>query len=261
MKPRLLIIAFLTYVVLGGSLRAEPTVLITGGNRGIGLEFTRQYAARDYKVIATARNPDSAAALQALRVEFPNIVIEQLDVTDFAAIDSLAARYAEQPIDILINNAGVSGDAFRTQMFGSLDYSVFEQVMRVNALAPLKMAEAFMAHVAASEQKKIISVSSKMGSIALTNGIGYFYRSSKAALNMAMRSLAMDPTVGLREKEIIVGLVNPGATDTDLMRDRRGSIPLRSPEEAVVDMIRNIEAFNPDTTGTFVEYNGSPLPW
>ncbi len=146
-------------------------------------------------------------------------------------------------------------------MFGRLDYGVFEEVMRVNVLAPLKMAEAFAAHVAASEQKKIISVSSKMGSIALTSGFGYFYRSSKAALNMAMRSLAMDPSVGLNQKGIIVGLVNPGATDTDLMRDRRGSIPLRSPEVAVTDMIRNIEAFNLDTSGTFIEYDGSVLPW
>ena len=239
-----------------GSALADTTVLVTGSNRGLGFEFARQYAERGYKVIATARNPNKAEALQSLAADNPNIVIEELDVTDLEAIESLAEKYEGVPIDILINNAGVTGDPFKTQMLGKIDYAVFDTVMHVNVLGPLKIAESFLEHVAASEQKKIISVSSSMGSIAKTFGTGYFYRSSKAALNMAMATLAKE----VKSKGIAVGLVNPGPTATDMMKefDNGG---LRDPVEATADMIRNIDTVTTENTGIFLQYDGTVLPW
>lgn len=239
------------------SVAVPPTVLITGANRGLGLEFARQYADRGYRIIATARRPDSADELQALAADYPLIAIEALDVTDFEQIDLLAEKYRGQPIDILLNNAGITGDPFKTQVFGKIDYSVYDQIMHVNALAPLKMAEAFYDHVLSSEQKKIITVSSSMGSIATTFGTGYFYRSSKSALNMMMATLAKEK----RKKGIIVGLMNPGAVATDMMAAMKGRMELRDPVVAAADVIRNIDNLTVETTGSFVEYDGTPLPW
>ncbi len=235
---------------------AETTVLVTGSNRGLGYEFTRQYAERGYNIIATARKPEKAEALQALAAENPNIIIEKLDVTDLAAIDALADKYTDQPIDILINNAGVTGDPFKTQMLGKIDYSIFDLVMHVNVMGPLKIAEAFLSNVEVSEQKKIISVSSSMGSISKTFGTGYFYRSSKAALNMTMATLAKE----VKSKGIVIGLVNPGPTATDMMKNFSGA-SLRDPVEATTDMIRNIDNLTIETTGAFLQYDGSTLPW
>ena len=239
-----------------GAAYAETTVLVTGSNRGLGYEFTRQYAERGYKVIATARKPEKADALQALAADNPNIVIEKLDVTDLDAIDELAQKYEGQPIDILINNAGVTGDPFKTQMLGKIDYDAFDFVMHVNVMGPLKIAESFLDNVAASEQKKIISVSSSMGSIAQTFGTGYFYRSSKAALNMTMATLAKE----VKSKGIAIGLVNPGPTATDMMKQFDGG-GLRDPVEATADMIRNIDTVSIENSGIFLQYDGTVLPW
>lgn len=233
------------------------TVLVTGANRGLGLEFVRQYGARGYRIIATARDPESADELNALAKDNPLITVDRLDVTDFAQVDALAEKYRGQPIDILVNNAGITGDPFETQMFGEIDYAVFDQVMQVNALAPLKMAEAFYENVKASEQKKLITVSSSMGSIAKTFGTGYFYRSSKSAVNMIMASLAKD----LRKKGIVIGLLDPGPTATDMMAAMSGRMKLRDPVEATADMIRNIDGLTPETSGAFLEYDGTTLPW
>jgi NAD(P)-dependent dehydrogenase (short-subunit alcohol dehydrogenase family) len=235
----------------------ETTVLITGANRGLGLEFARQYAARGYKVIATARQPDKATELRALQEKYPKVAIEELDVTNFAQVDALKAKYRGQPIDILINNAGVTGEPFKTQVFGKIDYSAFDPVMHVNVLAPLKMTEAFISNVEASRQKKVITVSSSMGSIAKSFGTGYFYRSSKSAVNMIMYSLSKD----LKARGIVIGLVNPGPTDTDMMAVFRGRAQLRRPEVATADMIRNIDGLTLETTGAYIQYDGTTLPW
>ena len=235
-----------------------PTVvLVTGANRGLGLEFVRQYGERGYRVIATARRPESASELNELAAYNQLITVDTLDVTNFEQIDALAEKYAEQPIDILINNAGVTGEPIKTQMFGNIDYSVFDTVMHVNVLAPLKMAETFYPHVRAGRDKKIITVSSSQGSIAKTFGFGYFYRSSKAAVNMVMATMAKE----LRRKGIIIGLVNPGPTATDMMKTMGTNMKLRDPVDATADMIRNIDELSIETTGSFVQYDGSILPW
>jgi len=138
---------------------AEPTVLITGSNRGIGLEIARQYAERGWNVIATARKPEAADDLKAIKAAHPNLVIKQLDVTDHGRIDELAAEYQDKPIDILINNAGISG-GHENAKFGEMNFDVYYQVHAVNVIGPTKMAEAFLPSIAISEQKKIINITS-----------------------------------------------------------------------------------------------------
>lgn len=233
----------------------KTTVLVTGANRGLGIEFVRQYAARGWRIIATCREPASAEALNALAAGSGSVVVEQLDVADHPSVDRLAAKYQGQPIDILLNNAGIGG-GMEKQMFGKLQYDAFYEVMKVNAIGPLKVAEAFIQNVAASPMKKLITVSSSQGSIASVDmGMLYWYRSSKAALNMIMRNLSF----ALKRRGVIVGLVTPGATDTDFMKGVK--IPLRKPEVAAADMIRNIDAFTLETTGQFFNYDGKIVPW
>jgi NAD(P)-dependent dehydrogenase (short-subunit alcohol dehydrogenase family) len=238
--------------------RAEPTaatVLITGSNRGIGLELARAYAEKGWKVIATCRNPDGAAELKAIAATHPAVVIEKLDVTDHAMVDALAARYRGTPIDVLVNNAGISG-GMPSQTFGHMDYAGYRKVLDVNTIGPMKMAEAFAEHVKASTQRKIITVSTGEGSIAgVRSPRLYWYRSSKSAVNMLMRNLALE----LKGSGVIVGLVNPGPTDTDLMKGVK--IPLRKPEVAARDLIGLIEGFTLETTGSFLNYDGQVVPW
>ena len=196
--------------VVNGPVSAAdaPTVFITGSSRGIGLELARQYAAKDWRVIATCRTPETATDLQAIAAAHDNVAIEQLDLLDFDRIDELADQYRDTPIDLLINNAGISGGA-ENQIYGKINYDVFDDVMNVNVKAPLKISESFLDHVAASGQKKIITISSSEGSIGMTGGPGrgYFYKPSKTAVNMAMHNLAL----AVAGKGIIVGAINPGA--------------------------------------------------
>ncbi|MCZ6517254.1 MAG: SDR family oxidoreductase [Gammaproteobacteria bacterium] len=240
-----------------GDVPYIPTVLITGANRGLGLEFTRQYVDRGWRVIATARRPEAADDLIALAGEHPGLVmIEKLDVQEFDAIDALSEKYADTPIDILINNAGINGGA-RNQIFRKLQYEVYEDVLLTNTIAPLKMSEAFYDNLLAGQQKKIVTVSSSEGSIgSATQARLYFYRSSKAAVNMVMVNLALQ----LKRRGISVGMVNPGPTDTDFMAGLPKSM-LRPPSDAVTDMIRNIDGLNLETTGTFWQYDGTTIPW
>jgi NAD(P)-dependent dehydrogenase (short-subunit alcohol dehydrogenase family) len=258
---RAVLLLVLLNTALVTSALAETTVLITGANRGLGLEFVRQYADRGYKVIATARKPAKATVLNELAAKNPKIIVEQLDVTDHVRIDALAEKYKDQPIDILVNNAGITLSPNKTQQFGNFDYAAFEKILQVNLIGPTKMTEAFFASIEASEMKKIITVSSSMGSIKKTFGSAFFYRSSKAGVNMMMRSLARDVFLKLKKKGIIFGLVNPGPTDTDMMADRRGKMKLRDPAVATADMMRQIDNLTVKTSGAFMDYNDKVLPW
>lgn len=239
-----------------GTGEAEATVLITGASRGIGLEFARRYAERGWRVIATCRDPAGASALQAIARNAPRVAVERLDVVDHASVDSLAAKYRGQPVDVLLNNAGIGGGG-DNQAFGRLRYEVYPEVLRVNAEGPLKVCEAFVAHVEASRQKKMITVSSSQGSIGSVKApMLYFYRSSKAAVNMIMANLALQ----LKGRGIVVGLVTPGATDTDFMAGLPKKM-LRPVEDAVRDMMREIDRFDLATTGRFLGHAGDLLPW
>ena len=238
-----------------------PTTLITGANRGIGFEFAKQYLAKGWRVIATCRKPESADELKKLQEDYPDmLIIDKLDVRDHSQIDLLAERYNDTLIDVLLNNAGISGGQ-RDQIFGRFDYETYNAVLETNTIGPLKMAEAFYPHVRDSQHKKIITVSSSEGSISNVfkrGGRLFFYRSSKSALNMVMVNLAYM----LKDRGIIVAMVNPGATGTDFMASLAAmGFPLRKTEVAVSDMMRNIDALSIENTGAYLNYNGKQVPW
>jgi len=239
----------------------QPTVLITGASRGIGFELARQYAQLGWGVIATCRDPAGAADLQELATGNANVLVEQLDVTDFDEMDELATRYKGVPIDVLLNNAGILGGNDR-QKFGTFDYTAFDEVMAVNVVGPLRMVELFVPNVAASEQKKIMNISSAVGSVSMTFGGQNFYRASKAALNMSMRTIAKE----LRRSrepgysEILVGLIHPGVVATDFAKNV--PIPMISPQESAAAVITVIDSYQDRRqSGDFMSYTGKELPW
>lgn len=164
-----------------------PTVFITGASRGLGLEFARQYAAEGWRVLATCRAPAQAPALNAVAGD---VTVLALDVADRAAVAGLPALVGDGAIDILINNAGIYG---RGQSLGRIDYAGWENVLRTNVLGPIGVTEALLPNLMRAKRARIALMSSKMGSIADNmSGGTYAYRSSKAALNAAGRSLAHD---------------------------------------------------------------------
>ena len=238
----------------------QNTVLITGANRGIGFEFAKQYAEKGWRVLAGARNPYGAGDLQALSEEYPDVSIEQLDVSAPDSIDRLAGKLSGQAIDLIVNNAGIFGE-FGDQMFGDLKIDLFDTFMRTNALGPLKMCEAFLPHVASSQQKKMVSITSQAGSFALDSG-GlpgmYYYKSSKAAQNMIMRNIAKD----VEKDGVAVGILSPGMVNTagELPPERRfpGII---EPPESIAGMIEVIDGLSLENSGSFIRYNGELQPW
>lgn len=250
-------------VLLGGPAWAaldadRPTVLITGANRGIGLEFVRQFAARDYNVIATARKPEAADELNALADAHEHVVVEQLDVTDHARIEALAAAYADQPIDILLSNAAIT-PRYKTafQRVKGMDFDMARQSFEVNALAPLKLSQAFMPHVAASEQKKIVMMSSKAGSFAEGPKMPmmYSYRGSKAALDMYAYTLSFETA----KKGITTVLLSPGTVNTTPGMKMPNAI---EPEESVRKMLAVIDGLTPENNGQFLNYeDGRLIGW
>ncbi|MGI9344628.1 MAG: SDR family oxidoreductase [Gammaproteobacteria bacterium] len=236
-----------------------PTVLITGANRGIGLEFARQYAANGWRVIACCRSPLDADDLNALAQEHPALIVESLDVRDHSAIDALAGKYAEQPIDVLLNNAGIIGptpiaEHVERQHFGSMDYALWQEVIETNTFAPLKMTETFADHVAASEQKKIINISSTVASIGEMSTSGLAYASSKSALNRVMTTVAGE----LRDRRITVALFCPGYVKTRM--DAWGIAPVEI-VDSVTALRGLIAGLTLDDTGNFTRYDGTPISW
>ncbi|WP_027147981.1 SDR family oxidoreductase [Methylobacter tundripaludum] len=228
------------------------TVLITGANRGLGLEFCRQYAEQDWHVIACSRNPDDAFDLNNLATHH-NVQIEALDVAEFEQIDALSKKLADLPIDVLINNAGIYTDN-STNGFGHLDYQAWTKSLVVNTEAPLKMAEAFLPQIKRGNKKLIVNISSLMGSIADNDSGGsIFYRSSKAALNAAMKSLA----IALKDQSVGVLIFHPGWVKTDM----GGPNGLINADQSITGMRALIENFSLDQSGSFVKYDGTPMPW
>ena len=239
-------------------MTSRSTVLITGSNRGLGLEFARQYLADDWHVIATCRDPAKAASLQDLQTTYNGLQLLALDVADFAAIDALASELGGRPIDVLINNAGLFGpkrqaDDDLRQSFGHIDFDIWAELLWVNALAPVKLAEALAGNIAASEQKKIVTLSSRLGSIGETDSGLYAYRSSKAAVNMAMATLAND----VREMGITVITFSPGWVKTD-MGGPEASLEARESVEAVRQLIATQSL---QDSGVFLDYTGETIPW
>jgi len=239
----------------------QPTVLITGSNRGIGLEFVRQYAALGWNIIATCRRPAEADILNSLAQEYPRIQVEQLDVLRHDMIDALARKYKKQPIDVLLNNAGFFGDNLQLagSFFGRLNYDLWDLYVQTNAIGPLKMAEAFFDNVKMGQQKKIMTVSSLQGSIEGSYGEGsFFYRGSKAALNMFLHTLSGQTKV--KKSAVMIGLFSPGL----VVDERTEGLQLDGKVERPVSvrgMIGVIRDFTPEMSGGFYKYSGETVPW
>ena len=225
-------------------------VLITGANRGLGLEFTKQYAKDGWRVLACCRAPKQASSLQALANTYSNIQIFTLDVADFAQVDALAQQLKDEKIDLLINNAGIYPDS-STHEINTNDWL---DAFTVNSISPYKIATAFTPHIARSSLKKIAALTSKMGSIDdNTSGGSYIYRSSKAAANMVMKSLAID----LQPQGVSVVTLHPGWVQTDM----GGSNALIDTKTSVTGMRRVIEHLNLSNTGRFIAYDGQSINW
>jgi NAD(P)-dependent dehydrogenase (short-subunit alcohol dehydrogenase family) len=229
------------------------TVLITGANRGLGLEFCRQYADAGWNVLACCRNPAQADELNALSQHYTSMQIEALDVAHLDQVDELSKKLSDIAIDVLINNAGVYDDN-RSNGFGQLDYKAWKHSLLINTLAPVKMAEAFLPQIQRGSKKLIVNISSLMGSLA-DNGSGgsILYRSSKAALNAAMKSLSIE----LKSLNIGVLILHPGWVQTDM----GGANALIDSKTSVSGMCAVIKGFSLAQSGTFVKYDGKPLPW
>jgi len=230
------------------------TLLITGANRGIGLEFCNQYAAAGWRVLACCRDPHKADALNRLAARYPDLIKPHaLDVTDHAQIDQLARTLTDETIDLLINNAGVYPAADKGG-FGHTDYAEWMAAFNINTMAPLKIVEAFVRQIARSKLKLIVTITSQMGSIAdNSSGGSYLYRSSKAAANMVVKSLAVD----LKERGITSVAFNPGWVKTD-MGGPNAMIPV---EQSVADMRKVIDGLTVADTGKFIGNDGLVIPW
>ncbi|WP_422366231.1 SDR family oxidoreductase [Pelagibius sp.] len=225
-----------------------PTVLITGANRGLGLEFVRSFAAEGWRVHACARNVEKAKSVKALEGD---VVCHKLDVTNGLKVASLARSLAEEPLDLLINNAGIYGSRAD---FGETDFDDWATTLSVNTLAPLRMAERFVGMLEKGERKTIVNISSRMGSIASTGtGGSYAYRSSKAALNMVTKGLSAD----LGPKGFTVVSFHPGWVQTD-MGGEEADIPS---DESIVGMRKVIAGLTTEDNGKFFNYDGSEIDW
>lgn len=235
-------------------LLSMNSVLITGSNRGLGLEWAIQYARAGWRVYATCRYPDQADELQKQAEVSSNVSLHQLDVTVTGQIEALAKELDDTPIDVLVNNAGIYREQWGKDRLGKIIYSDWQDTFDVNTLGVMRMSEALMDNVACSQRKLIIAITSHMGSIAEIGGPGdYAYRSSKAALNAAMKGLCYE----VADRHIGVLLLHPG-----WVRTRMGgeSAPL-SAEESVTGMRRLVEDFEITKSGHFYRYDGSGIPW
>jgi NAD(P)-dependent dehydrogenase (short-subunit alcohol dehydrogenase family) len=229
------------------------STLITGANRGLGFEFASQYLADEWRVFAVCRDPAAASKLRRLAQGTAGMLtIVAMDVTDPESIRNAATQLRDVAIDLLINSAGIAGAS--AQKTGNVDYESWAHVFSVNTMGPLRVLESFSDHIARSKRKLVITITSGMGSLVdNTSGSAIAYRSSKAAVNMVMRSAAID----LAPRGITCVLLNPGWVRTD-MGGPKASL---SPQESVTAMRRLIDMFGPDQTGKFYNYDGREYPW
>lgn len=228
------------------------TVLITGANRGIGLEFCYQYGQQGWKVIACCRQPEQATELNKL-AEHMSLQIHEMDVMNRNGIDALANELQHVSIDLLIANAGVYGEK-PGHALGNLAYTDWADTLETNVLGVVKVVEAFLPHLRRSEMARIVALSSQMGSIEdNSSGGNLLYRSSKAALNAVMKSIAIDLTA----EQIGVLIFHPGWVKTDM----GGVNALIDAKTSVAGMVRQIQRFTMPQTGQFIKYDGTQLPW
>ena len=239
---------------------APGTVLITGSNRGIGLEFAKQYADQGWTVIATHRRDETPESLQALVDGYDTVTAERMDVTRMEEISALSRKLAGTPVDVLINNAAIKGvvGGYDQHKFGSLNPEHFGLYMQVNALGPIMVAQEFFDHVAASDRKLIVNISSSSGMVSRPPEKAEYmwYRASKAALN----SLMVTMVAPAKQAGVTVTMFEPGWTWTGKPEEKPDSRMLH-PEEVVREMIATINRFTPDDTGKFFQRDGRPQAW
>jgi NAD(P)-dependent dehydrogenase (short-subunit alcohol dehydrogenase family) len=234
-----------------------PTVFITGANRGLGLEFSRQYSSEGWEVIASCREPNLTHELKSIQ---GNIKICQMDINDLTQIKKVSLEYHNYPIDILINNAAEHGPNDSTATFGNLNTAEWLNVFLSNSISPLKVTEAFFENIKMSSQKKIVFISSRAGSVSERGklphhrrGGSYIYRSSKAALNAATQSLAFD----LESQEICVIVLHPGFVQTGMSEDDAkldASISIAGIRKIISESTRKDNSL-------FRTYEGEPISW
>jgi len=229
------------------------SVLITSASRGIGLEFARQYAAEGWRVLAACRNPSAADTLQAIaRASNGRVDALEMDVSDLKSVRHAAERVPDQSIDVLINSAGIMGKV--GQHIGDLDYDSWAEVLDVNTMGPMRVTEAFIEHLRRGQRKLNLTITSGMGSIADNTSGGWIaYRTSKAAVNMLMRTLAED----LKGSGVTCVLLNPGWVKTDM----GGPNANITAEKSVANMRHVIDRLTAADSGKFYHHDGSEYPW
>jgi NAD(P)-dependent dehydrogenase (short-subunit alcohol dehydrogenase family) len=229
------------------------TVLITGANRGIGLELTRQYLDKQTRVLAACRTPETAQALLELKQSNPETLrIFPLEVTDEHSVKTLAESVRNETIDVLINNAGISGG--ERQDIQEMDYSRWALTLAVNTISPFRVTVALLDNLRRSRSPRIITLSSQLGSMLRPSSTGnYAYRSSKAAVNKVMQGLAVD----LRSENIIVCPVHPGWVQTDM----GGTKADLTVQDSASGLIRLIGRLQLSDSGHFLKWNGEEHPW
>jgi len=231
-----------------------PSILITGSNRGIGLEWARQYADFGWQVYATCRFPEQASELQHLKRDYSNLEIHQLDVTRDSQLRSVAETLKNKSIDILLNNAGIYLEREQSSTLGNINYLDWEETFRVNTLGAVRVTEVFQKHVSLSQQRLVVVTTSHMGSMAELDTPGnYAYRSSKTALNIAMKGISLE----LGEYQTGVLLLHPGWVKTRM----GGPNALISATESVNGMRTVIDNFTLNKSGSFYRYDGDLIPW
>jgi len=235
-----------------------PNVLITGANRGLGLEHTRQYLAKDWEVLACCRTPSQADELNTLADEYKSLKIYQLDVINHEEIEQLAVQLTGTKIDVLLNNAGILGadltQGLQHQTLSDMSYDIWRELLEVNVLAPFKMISAFQEHVASSDMKIILMMSSSLGSISgNTMGGVHGYRTTKASLNMLTKGLAAE----LEPLGITIFSMAPGWCKTDMGTEMADVEVAHS----VAGQQRVISEIQFSDSGSWYDYNGEPVSW
>jgi NAD(P)-dependent dehydrogenase (short-subunit alcohol dehydrogenase family) len=231
-----------------------PSVLITGSNRGLGLEWARHYAEKGWSVYASCRHPSEAHDLQRLSATHNHLSIHRMDVTRPDEINAAAVELRKKSIDVLVSNAGVYLEKHKRIGLQRLDYQDWEYTFQVNTLGPVRLAEAFSEHLVRSSRRLLAVVSTHMASIAdITDPGDYYYRSTKAALNAAMEGIAQE----LRAEGIGLLLLHPGWVRTRMGGEGTDLLP----PESVGGMAELIERFSLAQTGKFFRYDGVEMPW
>ena len=228
------------------------TILITGSARGIGFELARQYSEAGWRVFATTRSPDKAEQLNVLAFSIENLTVHQMDVGDEQSVAALAAELKGQPIDVLLNNAGVFG-GLETQTFQKMDYDNWAAEFNVMAMGPFRVIQALLPNVLAGEQKKIVTLSSQVSAHAYDHLIGYSYASAKAAVNRLMTGLAEE----LKKDSVIVVPMHPGWVKTEMA----GDVADIEPSESAEGIRQVISGMTIVDTGTFLKWDGDIHPW